>query len=201
MPHRTSNKELIFQTAVKLFAREGYENVTMREIAKEVGIKAASIYNHFASKEDLLDSIFQYFRMMLESDVFSPIRKTDYLKLDDFIDDNMRLSGELFSRGIIMDISRIVLREQFRNENIRQMLLSELIRKPREIYSKGFEKLMNEGKMRRADPILTAKEFHAYYIYRFYEISLQAGLDEPLFIVDEDEEKKHKKQFIEQYGL
>lgn len=51
------------QAAFKLFAIKGYEATTMRDIGKEAGIKAASIYAHFASKEvlflDLVSEMLQ----------------------------------------------------------------------------------------------------------------------------------------------
>lgn len=40
--------------AVSLFARHGYAAVSMREIAGEVGVGAGALYNHFATKQDLL---------------------------------------------------------------------------------------------------------------------------------------------------
>jgi TetR/AcrR family transcriptional regulator len=43
----------IAETAAALFADKGYAGVSMREIAEVVGIKAASIYNHFDDKEAL----------------------------------------------------------------------------------------------------------------------------------------------------
>ena len=39
----------------------GYENVSMREIAKKVGIQVASIYNHFDSKGKILDCAYNYY--------------------------------------------------------------------------------------------------------------------------------------------
>lgn len=54
-------KEVIFDVAVNMIARNGYENVSMRDIAKEVGIKPASIYSHYKGKEQLLDTIYEYF--------------------------------------------------------------------------------------------------------------------------------------------
>lgn len=54
-------KERIFDTAVQLFQALGYENVGIRNIALNVGIKAASIYNHFAGKEEILSSIYDYY--------------------------------------------------------------------------------------------------------------------------------------------
>ena len=44
----------IRQAALTLFARRGYAAVSMREIAGEVGIQAGALYNHFATKQDIL---------------------------------------------------------------------------------------------------------------------------------------------------
>jgi len=42
------------EAALELFARHGYAAVSMREIAGEVGVGAGALYNHFATKQDLL---------------------------------------------------------------------------------------------------------------------------------------------------
>ena len=42
------------EAALGLFARHGYAAVSMREIASEVGVGAGALYNHFATKQDLL---------------------------------------------------------------------------------------------------------------------------------------------------
>jgi len=39
----------------------GYENVSMRDIAMKVGIKVPSIYNHFESKQKILDDVYDYY--------------------------------------------------------------------------------------------------------------------------------------------
>lgn len=44
----------IFETALSLMKTKGYANTTMRDIAAAVNMEAASLYNHIASKEDLL---------------------------------------------------------------------------------------------------------------------------------------------------
>ena len=54
-------REKIFDTSVKLFCEHGYEGATVRDIAREVGIKAGSIYNHFSSKEELLWEMYDFF--------------------------------------------------------------------------------------------------------------------------------------------
>ena len=52
-----SRKEEIIRVATKLFKEKGYSAVTMRDIAKSMGIKAASLYNHINSKQDILKTI------------------------------------------------------------------------------------------------------------------------------------------------
>ena len=45
------------EAALHLFARHGYAAVSMREIAGEVGVGAGALYNHFATKQDLLNEL------------------------------------------------------------------------------------------------------------------------------------------------
>lgn len=47
----------ILQAALDSFARAGYEATTMRDVANKVGIKAASLYNHFGSKQEILGEL------------------------------------------------------------------------------------------------------------------------------------------------
>lgn len=54
-------KWILFTISVDMFAERGYNIVTVRDIAKAAGIKAASIYNHYRSKEEILDTIYQYY--------------------------------------------------------------------------------------------------------------------------------------------
>ena len=58
---KVNNKEKIFNVSVDLFSEYGYDGVSIRQIAREVGIKESSIYNHYPSKEAILDSILNYY--------------------------------------------------------------------------------------------------------------------------------------------
>ncbi len=50
-------KMLLIQSACKIFARTGFLGATISEIAKEAGVRDATIYEYFRNKEDLLLAI------------------------------------------------------------------------------------------------------------------------------------------------
>ncbi len=52
-----SRKETIKECTAKLFRKKGYSATSMQDIAAAVGIKAASLYNHIDSKQELLGDI------------------------------------------------------------------------------------------------------------------------------------------------
>ncbi len=52
-----SRKQEIIKAASILFKEKGYSAVTMRDLAKAMGIKAASLYNHIQSKQEILATI------------------------------------------------------------------------------------------------------------------------------------------------
>ena len=50
----TDRKTEIINVAAKLFKEKGYSAITMRDIAQAMDIKAASLYNHIKSKQEIL---------------------------------------------------------------------------------------------------------------------------------------------------
>ena len=52
-----NTKQRILEQALKLFARDGYEAVSVEQISSAVGIKAPSLYKHYKSKRDIFMSI------------------------------------------------------------------------------------------------------------------------------------------------
>jgi AcrR family transcriptional regulator len=54
---REEMRRKILDTARDLFAREGYERVTMRRVADAIEYSATTIYNHFEDKDDLVEAL------------------------------------------------------------------------------------------------------------------------------------------------
>jgi AcrR family transcriptional regulator len=53
-------RENLLRLAARSFATQGYAATTMRAIADQAGIEAASIYYHFSSKEELVDVVMEH---------------------------------------------------------------------------------------------------------------------------------------------
>lgn len=50
-------KEVILEKAAHLFRKQGFNATSMRDLAENVGVEAASLYNHIRSKAELLQEI------------------------------------------------------------------------------------------------------------------------------------------------
>lgn len=53
----TEKQELILETALKLFAENGFDTTPTSLIAKEAGVSEGLIFRHFTNKEGLMDAI------------------------------------------------------------------------------------------------------------------------------------------------
>lgn len=58
-------KERIFEAALNLFSRKGFSATSVRDITGQAGVTPGSLYNHFASKDDLLQSVYDYYTNLL----------------------------------------------------------------------------------------------------------------------------------------
>ncbi|MFD5328785.1 TetR/AcrR family transcriptional regulator [Streptomyces sp. NPDC127092] len=56
---RGNTRQRIQDVALELFAEQGYEKTSLREIAERLDVTKAALYYHFKTKEDILVSIFE----------------------------------------------------------------------------------------------------------------------------------------------
>jgi AcrR family transcriptional regulator len=56
-PRQADTRQRILDVALELFAEQGYEKTSLREIAERLDVTKAALYYHFASKEALLAGI------------------------------------------------------------------------------------------------------------------------------------------------
>jgi len=66
-------RKQIIDALRKLIIEYGSENVTVRRIAKEIGVSQGAIYRHFKSKREILDFLIDY----IEENLIGDIEKND----------------------------------------------------------------------------------------------------------------------------
>ena len=95
-PMKTSKaRTKIIETAADLFYRNGYNRTGINEIIKEAGVARATLYSHFASKDDICVAYLQYMNRSLINDIEArvaplPEGKKRVLGLFDFLWDFFR---------------------------------------------------------------------------------------------------------------
>ena len=53
------SREKLLSVSARLFARGGFEGTSMRDIARQAGMLAGSMYYHFPSKNDLIAPVYE----------------------------------------------------------------------------------------------------------------------------------------------
>lgn len=62
-----TTKERIIDEALTLFSTNGFKGTSVKNIADAVGIKDASLYKHFKSKQEILDTIVETMKKHIEN--------------------------------------------------------------------------------------------------------------------------------------
>jgi TetR/AcrR family fatty acid metabolism transcriptional regulator len=97
MRNKEGNKEAgILESAIKIFAKNGYHNSRISQIAKEAGIASGSVYLYYKNKEDLLARIFENVWKQLYNEI-SIIHKRRDLSAIDKIEFLIDLIFDIFS--------------------------------------------------------------------------------------------------------
>jgi AcrR family transcriptional regulator len=174
-----NTKEKIFDVALDLFSKKGYDSVSLREIAEEVGIKKSSIYSHYSSKEAILMDIFDYFADLFENDELLNSKDFNLSKDNEILLENPEIFYHQGSEAIKNMISqernlkifKLIIIQMHHNEKIRQFFQTEILEKPLEFW-KGFFMILKEKGIIRNDsnPELLAKEYYSFPIYLLLEM-------------------------------
>ena len=169
---KVNNRDKIFDVSVDLFSEFGYDGVSIRQIAGEVGIKESSIYNHYKSKESILDSILNfYIEKMLSEDI--PLEDAS-ANLDVGFDYFYHAGLNAFATQLMDEkmskITRIILIESYHNDKIKEFLKKSIIDDAINGWINLFD-LMKFKKLIRddVDSRQLSESFYKYGLFLLYE--------------------------------
>ena len=149
-----STKERILFTSIHLFSQFGFNEVSMRSIAEEVGIKASSIYNHFESKQAILDAIYQFYDAQWNAaapDIDGLLRKAETDPPDEVIASTLfdwsSPELQLIMNRIYLIATREALIEPHSVDLIKAMVMDRIKQIPRLL----LERMMKLGRIEPVD--------------------------------------------------
>ncbi len=169
-----TTKEKIFETAIDLFALKGFDATSMREIAEVVGIKKASMYSHYKSKDEILEKIVEY-PLARVMDIGQADVETEELIVTMGVDGFMELSGETMIRWIedpyMEKIFRIILIELYHDPQVKKLYL-ELWDAAYSFWESNFSIMMKHHLIKPSDPKILATEFISFFQNAFIDYFL-----------------------------
>ena len=143
-----ATKKKIFMTACKLFSQKCYADVGIREIATEAGVKVPTVYNHYPSKEAILEDLFSLYSERM-SRFFNRMGNMDYDQnpLDCF-KKMMFFDMEGDEAELMRQLMRIVLTEQHRSPTAARVIYDISLRAAKKNYYDFLAYLKNKGMIR-----------------------------------------------------
>ncbi len=149
---KKSRKEEIMKAAAVLFSQKSYHDVTVDQIAEQVGVAKGTIYLYFESKENLYLGILEHTHETIESILVKEIEKND--PAPQKLKKVLTLIFQFYFQN--RDVLRILTRDETRL--IREHFdFTERWRHRRiKLYRKILEKGIKEGSFRPANTELMA---------------------------------------------
>jgi len=112
-------KKKTLESAIKLFAKQGYNGTSTLQIAKEAGVSQATVFKYFKTKEDLLYSIIVPVIPKLFSSFLGRVKKAN--SVQELISYVVRDRFEFLEEN--RNTVRIVFSELLTNEELKKQLL------------------------------------------------------------------------------
>ena len=171
----SNRKEEILIVALHLFARDGYEAVSVSQIAGELDMTKGALYRHYKSKRDIFDSIVkrmeqQDSEQVRENEVpEESIEKTpeEYqnVSFDDFVEYSKSMFEYWTEDDFASSFRKMLTIEQFRSEGMQKLYQQYLVSGPA-----GYVKDLFKN-MKIKDPEENAVKFYAnmFFYYNVYD--------------------------------
>ena len=199
-------KEKILMTALQLFARNGYEAVSVRTIAEELGMTKGALYRHYKNKRDIFDSIVE---RMFQIDAK---RANDY----QMPDETYEVMPDSYQNTSLEDIQTYTIEqlkfwtedafaskfrkmlslEQYRNAEMKELYSQCIVAGPVAYLEDLFRELIKEGVLKAENPRQLAIEYYAPLFLLINMFDQTGEIEEYMEIL-----KNHTNHFREKYVM
>ena len=167
---KRNTKQAILDEALGLFSVHGYDGVSVKDIANAVGIKDSSLYKHFKSKNEIFETLLDGMNKRFEQTVtFYRLPQGDIEKVyrqygENDLDWLKKAVDAIFlffvEDAYAVKFLHLLMIEQYKNNDAARMFEEWFIDGALSFQTALFDKMMQEGYFRRANPRAVATQFY-----------------------------------------
>lgn len=170
-----STREDILTVALHLFAKDGYEAVSVSQIAGALGMTKGALYRHYKNKRDIFEHIVKRMEQqdgeqakqheMPEESIENVPAEYEKVSLEDFIGYSKNMFAYWTEDDFASSFRKMLTLEQFRNEEMQRLYQQYLVSGPAEYVQDLFET------MGIKEPKENAVRFYAnmFFYYSVYD--------------------------------
>jgi AcrR family transcriptional regulator len=184
-----TTRERIIDESLTLFSRKGFKGTSVKNIADAVGIKDASLFKHFKSKQEILDTIVVTMRKRIEdmsdtfglpSDVSFQQAAAIYAKFDEnmLVEFSNRIFLFYLKDSYISRFWRLGTMEQFQNEEVYEVFSKLFLEDSIAYQTALFAEMSKENIFVEADPQVMAMYFYTPIFFLLSKYANISGKEE-----------------------
>ena len=167
----SNTKEKILVAALRLFAVNGYEAVSVSQIAGELGITKSALYKHYKNKRDIFNCIFEYVcQLDVERSQKNGVPEKDYSEMPEAfsnvsaesLGDYMKAQFRYWSEDeIACNFRRMLTLEQYKAPEMSTLYQKVLVSGPMDYIENLFREISKKQKKQLPSPHVLAVEFYS----------------------------------------
>jgi AcrR family transcriptional regulator len=166
-------REQILNVATRLFARQGFQGTTTKQISERAKVNEAIIFRHFSSKDELYWAVIE--RKIIGAAPNERLRE----RLDPSLEDSevfSRVAAEILDRRAKdQTLSRLLLFSVLENHRLSHRFLRTYAAGYYDLLAEFIRQRIAEGRFRDVDPLLAARGFLGMVIYHSWVQELFGG--------------------------
>ncbi|MGV2828987.1 TetR/AcrR family transcriptional regulator [Myxosarcina sp. GI1(2024)] len=144
----------ILQAALALFARQGYEGTTTKDLAHRAGVAEGTLFRHFPNKKAILIEVSTSGWIEILTDLLTELSEMGSYKA---ISQVMR--RRMFHMRKNSDLLRVCFIEAQYHPDLKERIQAEVIAKMTDVAEAFFETAMSKGIYRQLNPKIVAQVF------------------------------------------
>jgi AcrR family transcriptional regulator len=153
-PTENETRSRILKSAMRLFAKKGFDGTTTKELAEDAGVAEGTLFRHFTNKKAILIEVATQGWIDLLTDLL-----TEFSEMGSYKAVAEVMKHRMMHMRENVDLLRVCFIEVQFHEDLRDQIQQEVIEKMTDVAEAFFQTAMDKGIYRQINPRLVARVF------------------------------------------